>query len=468
MSSQHDLSTLKAATRLIPKPRRALNLSTLHFGNGSLIFSLLLFSFPSTWAANYDNTTAVDLATGFFTDLAPLLSLFGTEFSKQFMSQAIDWVDDFLFAMAPLGILTIVIGAIRVSGYTTLRALVGKAREPESVSEIEFLSSTSPDVCETWDKRGVTRKLNNQSINAVLYDDTPGHQDVLDMWEAEFTDQSKTRPYITRRDPKWNPFTVPEDPEETRLWNLMPPNLTLNAHAPIDDHVPIQFFAALGFVVQAGAIVFQAVVVYHLQWLKDGARVAPWAFPLTCAGELMVCLGTFLCAQAIERRTQKVVWIPAERTKLEKKTLKLLWVQQGQQKKISDSYAILRDGGKDAVAGEFRPIWGSYRRGKLRDIGILNIEVAFGTFFSLCGFLLQLTGLRALHFSAAMAQVIAILIMTVVRCYVRRGLAKLPEVIPLQNEFELDQVALLIAGLKSFRPGPRFFYWKEIDGNKPQ
>jgi len=58
--------------------------------------------------------------------------------------------------------------------------------------------------------------------------------------------------------------------------------------------------------------------------------------------------------------------------------------------------------------------------------------------------------------------------MTIIRCYVRMGLAKLPGVIDLENEFELDKVALHITGLNSFRPGPRFVYWKDIDGIEAQ
>jgi len=81
---------------------------------------------------------------------------------------------------------------------------------------------------------------------------------------------------------------------------------------------------------------------------------------------------------------------------------------------------------------------------------------------------MELSGLRALHFSAAIAQVVATIIMTIIRCYVRMGLAKLPGVIDLENEFELDKVALHITGLNSFRPGPRFVYWKDIDGIEAQ
>src|SRR4051794_37721820 len=49
-------------------------------------------------------------------DLAPLLSLFGEQFSRQFMAQSMTWMDSILFACAPLGIITAIVGAIRVGG----------------------------------------------------------------------------------------------------------------------------------------------------------------------------------------------------------------------------------------------------------------------------------------------------------------------------------------------------------------
>lgn len=58
--------------------------------------------------------------------------------------------DDILLAMAPLGILTCVVSAIRVGGKKWLKALVGRARESLSTAEMEILSSTSDTVCELW------------------------------------------------------------------------------------------------------------------------------------------------------------------------------------------------------------------------------------------------------------------------------------------------------------------------------
>ncbi|KAF2177787.1 hypothetical protein K469DRAFT_541826, partial [Zopfia rhizophila CBS 207.26] len=58
-----------------------------------------------------------------------LLALFGEQFARQFISESLTWLDHIIFAMAPLGILTAIVGAIRVSGPSSARAFIGRARE---------------------------------------------------------------------------------------------------------------------------------------------------------------------------------------------------------------------------------------------------------------------------------------------------------------------------------------------------
>ncbi|PGH10896.1 hypothetical protein AJ80_07339 [Polytolypa hystricis UAMH7299] len=50
--------------------------------------------------------------------------------------------------MGPLGIITIVVSAIRVGGVGALKALIGRARESRATAEQELLTSTSDNVCE--------------------------------------------------------------------------------------------------------------------------------------------------------------------------------------------------------------------------------------------------------------------------------------------------------------------------------
>lgn len=75
----------------------------------------------------------------------------------QFMSQAIGLADCVILAMAPLGIITIIVSAIRVGGPTFLKAIIGRARENLSIPEMELMSSTSEEACELWNGRNVVR-----------------------------------------------------------------------------------------------------------------------------------------------------------------------------------------------------------------------------------------------------------------------------------------------------------------------
>lgn len=75
----------------------------------------------------------------------------------QFLSQATGWADCIILAMAPLGIITIIISAIRVGGPSWLKAIVGRARENVVIAELELMFSTSQEACELWNGKGVVR-----------------------------------------------------------------------------------------------------------------------------------------------------------------------------------------------------------------------------------------------------------------------------------------------------------------------
>ncbi|RSM04759.1 hypothetical protein CDV31_009926 [Fusarium ambrosium] len=73
-----------------------------------------------------------DFSNDLFSDLAPLLTLFGEQVTKQFLGMSMGWADNVLLVMGPLGIITTVVSAIRVSRGKRLKALVGSTRKPFS------------------------------------------------------------------------------------------------------------------------------------------------------------------------------------------------------------------------------------------------------------------------------------------------------------------------------------------------
>lgn len=56
--------------------------------------------------------------------------------------------DNIIFVVAPLGIITAMVGAIRVGGSGLLKGFIGRVGESRSVVEVELMSSTSANVCE--------------------------------------------------------------------------------------------------------------------------------------------------------------------------------------------------------------------------------------------------------------------------------------------------------------------------------
>ncbi|KAL1844498.1 hypothetical protein VTK73DRAFT_2415 [Phialemonium thermophilum] len=114
-----------------------------------------------------------DFSNNLFTDLGPLLALFGERVTTQFLRQATSWADNLIIAMAPLGIITIIVSAIRVGGPQWLRSIIGRATEPRAVVEAELMSSTSERVCELWDDGNIVRVVGQAPIQEliVLYDE---------------------------------------------------------------------------------------------------------------------------------------------------------------------------------------------------------------------------------------------------------------------------------------------------------
>jgi len=71
--------------------------------------------------------------------------------------------------MAPLGIITAIVGAIRVGGPPWLRAVIGRARENRAAPEAELMSSTSHEVCELWNGQAVVRVFGRPEIQQLIF-----------------------------------------------------------------------------------------------------------------------------------------------------------------------------------------------------------------------------------------------------------------------------------------------------------
>lgn len=84
------------------------------------------------------------------------------------MSQSTGWADNIILAMAPLGVMTVIISAIRVGGPSWLKAIIGRARENRAVAESELMSSTSNEVCELWNGQAIVRVMGDGPIREFI------------------------------------------------------------------------------------------------------------------------------------------------------------------------------------------------------------------------------------------------------------------------------------------------------------
>ncbi|KAI5861397.1 hypothetical protein GGS23DRAFT_149096 [Durotheca rogersii] len=109
-----------------------------------------------------------------------ILALFGEQFATQFTSQSMTWIDHLIFAMVPLGIVTVISGAIRVSGPRMAKAFIGRARENRTLAEIELMSSISAEVCEMFNGNSIVRVMGKpKTAHFLLFpelDDILRHQ----------------------------------------------------------------------------------------------------------------------------------------------------------------------------------------------------------------------------------------------------------------------------------------------------
>ena len=91
----------------------------------------------------------------FATDLTPLLALFGEQVAKQFLSESTSVLDNIIFAVAPLGILTAVVSVIV---FVETHHLEHLSEEHRKATELLKQSSAHPLVM-TFVSFGIVEEL---------------------------------------------------------------------------------------------------------------------------------------------------------------------------------------------------------------------------------------------------------------------------------------------------------------------
>jgi hypothetical protein len=236
-----------------------------------------------------------DFSNNLLSDLAPLLTLFGEQVTKQFLSMSMGWADNLLIALGPLGIMTILVSTIRVGGTQRLKALVGRARESRATAEAELLSSTSEEVCEMWNGQEVVRTFGSpQTSHLVLILDS-------DRVKAFSLQEAYIRRVLVEASGRRIKFSG----LDSDLAFGSAPNLSLNAPESEISDAERWWWVSMGLTSQLTALSAPFLVMR-----TAGYPILPYGYTCYLVGTIVLSSGLALCSHIIEGSTTEFDLVP--------------------------------------------------------------------------------------------------------------------------------------------------------------
>ncbi|KKP03785.1 hypothetical protein THAR02_04115 [Trichoderma harzianum] len=416
------------------------------------IVTFLYFLFLGCAAADDGD----DFSNNLFTDLGPLLALFGERVTMQFLSQAMGISDCIILSMAPLGIVTTIVAAIRVGA-----------------AELELMSSSSNEVCELWNGRDVVRCAGsapvweficllprtglpkNPKVKIMSLEDAENdpyfYIKRLRRNERTFSDKMRALFGVNKKDGsaedgiKEKSNTQSDEVIIIRNLKHDVPNISHNRHRN-SGRGELHLAAFFGIILQVGFILYCSFIAQYSKlkphFQKDDHAVASYAFPLTIIGSVVLSIGMFICSHVVESSTLEETFQPTEHWRA-----RLVWLQQ--EKTVGDqefkSFALYTGEDQPNIITSSRADHGKDSDEKQRqgseELKDFTMKTVLGTVISLVGYVAQFIGFRGMHWSVSVASLIAVLTMAAVRAWIRRGLAKPMFCRGLLPGFELDWFA---------------------------
>lgn len=375
-----------------------------------------------------------DFSNDLASDIGPLLVLFGESMTRQYLSESTSFLDYFIFAMAPIGIITAVVSAIRVCGHSSLRAFIGRSQEGDGVVEAELCTSTSRDVCELFNRGGITRVLGRPSILELVYVPRKGKE----TWDSSAGESPLYlfRHYLEKR---MDPGTSEWDREGMYFGRgagsfAQNPNLSLNVGIKKQDDWVFYGVAALGFFLQSGVLVLAGVGVWFLGWNLNEASSASrdYAPVMFITGTVLMCAGMWSCAALIGQTTYELRYKRTGSLSPSKRT-RLIWLQPGPQvigDQSFDPFAYFEKTDKDRLE-----VWTSSRK----DFVDFELYTFLAVVAVLVGYIMQFIGLRGMKAWVSLSQLAITVIMSVLRgCLRMQRLSR--------NDNKLDAMPDMVAG----------------------
>ncbi|SPO03464.1 uncharacterized protein DNG_06147 [Cephalotrichum gorgonifer] len=378
-----------------------------------------------------------DFSNNLATDLGPLLVLFGESITKQYLSESTTFLDYFIFCMAPIGVVTAIISAIRVCGHTSLRAFIGRSQEGDGLVEVELCTSTSRDVCELFTRGGITRVLGRPSILELVYiprksGELPGSTNEIPLYLFRHHLESLTDPDTSEWKKQEGHASGTSGAETPFAQN---PNLSLNVGIKKQPDWVFYAVAATGFTLQAGLLALAGVGVWILRWSLAGTGSSAsrnYAPVMYITGTVLMCTGMWSCAALIGQATQE------RRYKRESEPPKsgrshLIWLQPGPQvigDQSFDPFAYFETTEKDPLR-----VWTSSRK----DFVDFEVYTLLAVVAVAVGYIMQFIGLRGMKAWVSIAHLAITLTMSLLRgCLRMQRLSR--------NDNKLNEMPDIVAG----------------------
>ncbi|EPS26966.1 hypothetical protein PDE_01906 [Penicillium oxalicum 114-2] len=370
----------------------------------SILLYILIFV-PCVLADDWE-----DFTNNLATDLAPLITLFGERLTKQFLSESISLLDNFIFALSPLGVLTAVVSVIRVCGGSSLRAFIGRAQEGPAEAEAELLPCVSESTAELFNEGGISRVFGRPKIVEIV------------MWNDDEAQNEEDRIKIgTLRDAlqcgAWSARDSALSLEDLKAVVNTPeldvPNLSLNKGIKCRGQFWFYCVAIIGVLLQLGSMVYAGITVFVFPstFEKDGSAVPSYAFPFYILGSVLLFIGMLFCAIIIERSSDEIYFKP-------NKPSKIFWLQPGKQNvgdQVFNAFLAVKEGSKGTLTKKMEYI----KSVRVRKYDGRSMEIYVSVLSTLLGFIFQFIGLRGLHASVILAQLGSTFIMSILRTCLR-------------------------------------------------
>ncbi|KAI8685377.1 hypothetical protein NCS55_00209200 [Fusarium keratoplasticum] len=348
--------------------------------------------------------------------------------------------------------------AIRVGGPTLLKAIVGRARENMAVSELELMSSTSEEVWSIGQYICLFREgLDNSeaatedfgvkfmTLREALQDGSlirtkgPGVVDemrrklerICERFYRTFSLSSPEDDLELGNLSNPRPLVPDTRPTLTVIHDIEPeaPNIALNLQDTY-KRTRIVMAAFLGALVQMAAVgVFVYVDKDPKFQLKNDKPIPSYALPTAITGTACMAFGIFLCAHVVEKSTTEASYRAGDKFEM-----CVYWVQRGQtvNDQVFEPSVLSHDKTCSIISQS--------RRNKANGT-VLSFKTVVGVLFGISGTIIQFVGLRGMHSVASLAQLIAIVVMTAIRCIARTGLTSSFRTVKPRVGYELDWLA---------------------------